>query len=78
MEMRSKNIHIENARRMLDEWRPDAARTEELRKKTLLALLTVNDVHVPNAEQLDSVALRRALDAATDPSAVAHPDTRSN
>jgi hypothetical protein len=76
MEMRSKNVHVENARRMLEEWRPDAARTEELRKKTLLALLTVNDVHVPNAEQLDSVALRRALDAATEPSTGAHANGR--
>jgi hypothetical protein len=76
MEMRTENIHIENARRMLDQWRPDPARTEELRKKTLLALLTVNDVHVPNAEELDSAALRRALDAAIEPSASAHPNGR--
>lgn len=74
--MASKNIHIENARRMLDEWRPDPARTEELRKKSLLALLTVNDIHVPNAEQLDSVALRQALDSATQKSADTHPNGR--
>ncbi|HET7232975.1 MAG TPA: hypothetical protein VFJ16_23400 [Longimicrobium sp.] len=63
------NIHVENARRMLEEWRPDPAVREELRKKTLLALLVANNIRVPNADRLDSAALRRVLDAATDKAA---------
>jgi hypothetical protein len=57
--------HIERARRIIETGRPDPVRQEELRKKTLLALLVANDIHVPNAEQLDSAALRRILYAAT-------------
>lgn len=74
--MASKNIHVENARRMLEEWRPDPVVREQLRKKTLLALLVANDIHLPNAEQLDSAALRRVLDAATEGSPAAHSNGR--
>lgn len=59
------NEHIERARRIIEAGRPDPVRQEELRKKTLLALLVANDIHVPNAEQLDSAALRQILYAAT-------------
>ncbi|HET7462679.1 MAG TPA: hypothetical protein VFJ82_15600 [Longimicrobium sp.] len=61
---------------MLEQWRPDPAVREELRKKTLLALLVANGIHLPNAEQLDSAALRRVLDESTEGSSIAHLNGR--
>ncbi|HEX6751765.1 MAG TPA: hypothetical protein VF092_31010 [Longimicrobium sp.] len=63
--MGTSREHFERAREMIEKYRPDPARLEEMRKKTLLALLVANDIHLPNADQLDSVALRKVLHAAT-------------
>jgi hypothetical protein len=73
--MPTSREHFERAREILEKYRPDPVRREALRKKTLLALLTANDIYVPNAEQLDSAALRQVLDAATGMSDL-HPNGR--
>ncbi|HSU16908.1 hypothetical protein [Longimicrobium sp.] len=74
--MPSSREHFERAREIIEKYRPDPVKTEALRKKTLLALLTVNDIYVPNAEQLDSAALRQVLDAATGATSEMHPNGR--
>ena len=74
--MHPENPHLKRARELIEAARPDPVRREELRKKTLLALLVANDIHVPNAEQLDSAALRQVLDAATGASSSVHPNGR--
>ena len=63
--MRCENEHLKRARAIIEASHPDPIRLEEMRKKTLLALLVANDIHLPNAGQLDSVALRKVLHAAT-------------
>lgn len=75
-EMSARNGRSARIRAMIEAARPDPVRREELRKKTLLALLVANDIYLPNAEQLDSAALRQVLDAATGASPSANPGGR--
>jgi hypothetical protein len=74
--MSTQNGRSARIREMIEAARPDPVRLEELRKQTLLALLVANDIYLPNAEQLDSKALRQVLDAATGDSFSAHPNGR--
>jgi hypothetical protein len=64
--MARENPHLERARELMKTARLDPVKLEERRKRTLLALLVANDIHIPNAEKLDSKALRQILDAATE------------